>query len=329
MVADDEIHLPEIVRQKADQDGDGGSAWAAALPGILGELCDRWSLTLDEALPGASESYVVRARTSQGRVVVLKVCVFSDDFGARADLLRLAAGDGAVRLLAVDGRHQALLLEALGADLAAEGRDPLRTLPVVARLLARLWRVPPPASLGPPVDKAASLGAFVTSLDAALPGTASTRVVDAALACAARRSAAFDPAACRALHGDPAAANLLRVLAPREGAPDGYVLCDPQPFVGDPAYDLGVAVRDWVAPLRASADPSATMRSWCTVLAGAAGQDVEAVWDWALLERVATGLYATSLGAPEAGLGLLQTAEQLLGERAATPRSSGEGPLHM
>ncbi|WP_180357550.1 aminoglycoside phosphotransferase family protein [Streptomyces sp. NP160] len=309
---DDALHLPQIVLQKADRDGDGGRAWAAALPGVLRELCGRWSLVLGEALPGASESHVVRARTAAGDDVVLKVCVPGDDFTARADVLRLAAGDGVVRLLAVDGRHQALLLEALGPDLAAQGRDPRESLPVVARLLARLWQVPAPASLGPPVDKAADLAVLVTSLAEALPGTASPRVVRAALAGAARRSAAFDPGASRLLHGDAAGANVLRVLKPRSGAPDGYVLCDPQPFVADPAYDLGVSVRDWVAPLRASTDPAATVRSWCRVLADAAACDAEAVWDWALLERVATGLFATSLGAPEAGLALLETAEMVI-----------------
>lgn len=317
----DAPHLPEIVLQKADRDGDGGRAWASALPGVLRELSERWALVLGEALPGASESHVVRARNAEGGDVVLKVCVPSDDFAARAAVLHLADGDGAVRLLRVDHQRQAMLLEALGPDLAAEGRDPLTALTVVGRLLRRSWRMPPPGPLGPPTGKAASLGVLVSDLAAALPGAAPAGVVEAALQCARRRSDAFDPASSRLLHGDAAPANVLRVLVPRPGAPDGYVLCDPQPFVGDPAYDLGVAARDWVAPLRVAADPAAALRIWCSALADGAGAGADEVWEWAFLERVSTGLCASRYGASDVGAALLETAGWLLGRPGEHQRS--------
>ena len=51
------------------------------------------------------------------------------------------------------------------------------------------------------------------------------------------------------VHGDPHPGNLLAVRAPRPGADTGYVFVDPDGFVADRAYDLGVALRDWSSTL--------------------------------------------------------------------------------
>ena len=52
------------------------------------------------------------------------------------------------------------------------------------------------------------------------------------------------------VHGDPHPGNLLRVRVPRPGAETGWCFVDPEPFVADRAYDLGVAVRDFSDPAR-------------------------------------------------------------------------------
>ena len=98
---------------------------------------------------------------------------------------------------------------------------------------------------------------------------------------------------------------------PRRGAGAGFVFIDPATFLGDPAYDLGVALRDWCPELLAAGDAATLARSWCQLLASAAGVDQTAGWQWAYLERVSTGLYALSLGAEDQGRQLLLTAEAL------------------
>ncbi len=82
---------------------------------------------------------------------------------------------------------------------------------------------------------------------------------------------------------------------PRSGAEAGFVFVDPSTFIGDPAYDLGVALRDWCTELLAGDAPSLARR-WCRGLAAATGADEVAVWQWGYLERVSTGLYSESLG---------------------------------
>lgn len=161
---------------------------------------------------------------------------------------------------------------------------------------------------GDPVDKAADLHPSIAELWHELDHPCSERVVARALEFAERLSDGFAADRAGVLHGDAAVANLLQVPVPRPGAEAGFVFVDPSTFVGDPAYDLGVALRDWCAELLAG-DAPALARGWCRTLAAACGADEVAVWQWGYVERVSTGLYVESLGGD--GRPHLRTAEAL------------------
>ena len=255
----------------------GGERWLADLPATIAALEDRWGITVGARLAGGTASYVATAVTATGEPAVVKISVPGVDVDREVRTLRAAAGRGYVRVLAADLDRNAALLEPLGGSLTDSSLPPERQLAVLADLLPLAWAVPRDGLA--PTDKAAELAAFVGSFDR-------SAVVEEALRCAERRSAAYDPDRCVVVHGDAAAANVLR----RPGA--GWVFVDPDGFVGDPAYDRGVAVRDWCAELRAAADPRTLLRAYCRVLGG----DPDATWDWGFLERVSTGLYVASLG---------------------------------
>lgn len=136
-------------------------------------------------------------------------------------------------------------------------------------------------------------------------------MVARALACATDL-ADPNPADLVLVHGDPHPGNLLRVVHPRPGGETGWCFVDPDPSVADRAYDLGVAVRDFSSTLLD--DPgtaAARLRSWCARVAAPSGTDPSRVWAWALLERVSTGLYVTSFGAPRVGRPFLRSAALL------------------
>lgn len=249
------------------------------MPNVIADLAVRWDITVGKPRDGGTSSYVAEARTATGDPAVLKISVPGVDFDREARTLLAAAGRGYVRVFAVDLDRDAILLEPLGGSLARSGMSAERQLAVLAGLLPLAWQVPDQG--GSPLDKAAELADFIT----AHRDRRHVRIVDEALRCAERRSAAFDPDRCVVVHGD-AAANVLR----RPG--DGWVFVDPAGFVGDPTYDRGVAARDWGAELLASADPRALMRSYCQVLGG----DPAVTWEWAFIERVSTGLYVHHLG---------------------------------
>jgi streptomycin 6-kinase len=147
-------------------------------------LEDRWGITVGERLAGGTASYVATAVTATGEQVVVKISVPGVDFGREVRTLRAAAGRGYVRLLAADLDRNAALLEPLGGSLSGSGLPPERQLAVLADLLPLAWAVPPDRLA--PTDKAADLAEFVGAFGR-------SAVVDEALRCAGRRSAAFDP----------------------------------------------------------------------------------------------------------------------------------------
>jgi streptomycin 6-kinase len=288
----------------------GGAAWLDGLPGLLAALEQDWAVRITGWIPGGTTSVVARAERADGRPVVLKVAVPGPWFAEQAQALVAAHGDGYVRLLAHDRDRHAVLLEALGTSLQDSGLPPAAQLSVLGRLVSRGWRTPPPQERAR--DKAAELAQLVEQLWQDLGRPCSEQVLGHALGCARRLSAAFDPQTAVVLHGDAAAANAARVLVPRDGTEDGYVLLDPDQFVGDRTYDLGVALRDWSSELLADPSPGRLMDGWCRLLAGQTGTDPVAVSDWGYLERVSTGLYALSLTAEQDGLAHLRSAQALV-----------------
>lgn len=310
------VTVPDVVRARAAVDGDGGQGWVDALPGVLADLEERWSVRVGEQLAGGTAAFVAQARMESGSRVVVKVAVPEAGFARRVRTLELADGRGYVRLLARDLTRHAMLLEHLGPSMTQVGYSPERQLGTLAAVLTQVWALPHSAGAdvnawpGEPMDKAAGLDELVVRLWQELGRPCPERVVARALECAGQRSAAFDPDRAVVVHGDAAAANLLRVPVPRWGADAGFVFVDPDTFLGDPAYDLGVALRDW-CPELLTGDAPTLARRWCQLLASTAGMDETAVWQWGYLERVSTGLYALSLGAESQGRQQLRTAESL------------------
>ncbi len=103
------------------------------------------------------------------------------------------------------------------------------------------------------------------------------------------RAAAFDLDQGVVVHGDAHPGNALMVPAPREGAESGFVLVDPDGFLADPTYDLGVVLRDWSSQLLVG-DAMAVAHRYCDRLAAQSGLDGEAIWQWGYVERVSSGL---------------------------------------
>jgi streptomycin 6-kinase len=302
-----EPRLQPLTRARVASLGEAGRTWQGALPSVLAALAEQWSLTLGRAVPGGSSSYVVTARTADGGEAVLKVAVPDPAFPAQAATLQRADGRGYARLLAADLDRDALLLEALGPSLQQSSLGPADQLRLLADTLAQAWL--PPAGT-PPQDKAGGLHALVSRLWVEQGGPVDDAVLATALEYAERRRT-VDPAELVVVHGDPHPANLLQVRTPRSGAPSGWCFVDPDGFVADRAYDLGVALRDWTAHLEGP-DARRRLEEWCLLLAGRSGVDATRIWEWGFLERVSTGLYVRSFGAERVAEPFLRTAALLV-----------------
>ncbi|MCK1796692.1 aminoglycoside phosphotransferase family protein [Streptomyces sp. XM4193] len=311
--------MSDLLRSKVERSGPAGERWLTELAGRVRECERAWDFTAEAALPGGSEAYVVRGRRGTGEEAVLKLAPPGGRFADELRTLTAARGRGYVAVLASDPDGGAALLEALGPSLderaAASGqREAGRArwvIEVLCATLRRAWQ-PPPADAVPSADrKAAELLALIEQLWQELDRPCPERVVARARTYARRRAEAWDPGRAVVVHGDPHPGNALAVRTPRSGAEPGHVFVDPDGFVGDPAYDLGVVLRDGCGELALAPDPVGTVRSPCLGAAAATGVAADAVWEWAYTERVSTGLYLLALGEEEWGRGFLHTAELL------------------
>ncbi|WP_197429744.1 aminoglycoside phosphotransferase family protein [Auraticoccus cholistanensis] len=303
-----DVRLQPLARGRVASLGEAGQRWLDGLPLLLEELQRRWDVRLEgRGLPGGSASWVGRAVARDGSPRVVKVAVPGHDLAGEALVLSLAEGRGLVRLHGHDPEADAVLLEALGRPLGSTRLPPEEKLDHLVAALREVWRLPAdrfPVP-GPGEDKASGLTRLVLDTDARLGHPCPPEVLHRALDHAARRAADHRPDRCVVVHGDPHAGNAL--ASDDGGLP--YRLIDPDGFLADPAYDLGVVLRDWTD---LGGRPRERLEGACARLAEAAGLPAQAVWEWAFLERVSTALHLLDLGAETLGRRLLDSASALL-----------------
>lgn len=298
------IDVPEVVRAKAL--AVGAEDWLDGLPDLVGYLTGEWGLTLGRTYPDATEALVVEATEADGTPAVLKLLVPRSGDAARNEItvLRLADGDGCVRLLRHDEGLGALLLERLGPSLHDLGLPLRRRHEVLCTTAVRMWRPAPDCGLPTGADKGRWLVDHITATWEELDRPCTERAVAHAVACAEARIAAHDDERAVLVHGDVHEWNTLQ-------ADDGFRLVDPDGLLAEAAYDMGIVMREDPVELL-DGDPWERAR-W---LAARTGLDATAVWEWGVVERLSTGLMGV-------GIGLQPVAHQML---AAADRIAREVP---
>lgn len=249
------------------------AAWLERLPDVLRNLKHRWSLTLDAPFDDdeVSCSYVAAVVRADGTPAVLKIGMPHMEGEHEIHGLRFWDGDPTVRLLMADDDLGAMLLE------RCEPGTVLRTLPereqdlVISGLLRRLWRAPSAQHPFRPLSTLAEYWSKETlahieqwpdtglvreglRLFKELPRTETTEFV---------------------LATDLHAGNILRA----ERQP--WLVIDPKPFVGDPAYDATQHLFNCSTRLRS--DPEGIIRNLADLL----GVDHERVRLWTFARAAA------------------------------------------
>lgn len=296
------LQVPEAVRRKAI--AAGVAWWVDALPDVVADLERAWSLRVGRVFPDATEALVAEALLEGTTPAVLKLVVpqprVPDAARHEATVLRLARGEGCARLLREDPARGALLVERLGPSLHALGLPVERRHDVLVDAARRVWRPAPDAGLPTGAAKAARLADHVTRMWAELDRPCSAAAVEQALACAERRGQAHDDERAVLVHGDVHAWNALRA------AGGDFKLVDPDGLLAEPEYDLGVVARE-DPEVYLTGDPA----RWTRRLARRGGADPTAVWEWAVVERVSTGLLLTAIDLQPVGHRMLAAADRI------------------
>jgi streptomycin 6-kinase len=295
------FQLTDALRLRAQTHGESGAAWIRGLDACVTGLERDWRIRVGESLAGGSESLVLNATRADGTPAILKVGLpGSADLAAEARVYRIANGRGYAALLAHDDARNALLLERLGRPIAELGLTIRAQLELICSTLHTAWIALNGANgMMTGAEKARWLADFIVATAATLDQPCDRVVLDRALAFAAARERAHDPANCVLVHGDCHEYNTLLCA---DALADGALRCkfvDPDGLFADPAYDLGILMRGWNDELLAG-DALALGRGRCALLAALTGVDEDAIWQWGFIERVSTGLLLTQLGLPDA-----------------------------
>jgi streptomycin 6-kinase len=272
--------VPQYLAETASRE-QGVRDWISGLPQIVAGLADRWSLRVGEPFqPGGQCSWTAPVTGPAGASLVLKVG-FPFPGGEERDEaagLRVWAGNGTVRLHAACAGESAygLLMERclpgtpLGQSLPEPEQDQ-----VVAGLLVRLWAQPHTGYPFRPLAQMCAAWADEFEREYAAAGAADR--IDPGLARAGIAlfrdlpgTADAQVLLCTDLHGD-------NILAAQR-AP--WLVIDPKPYVGDPAYDVLQHMLN--CEDRLAADPAAL----ATRMAGLAGLDAGRVRQWLFARSV-------------------------------------------
>jgi streptomycin 6-kinase len=285
-------------------------AWRSTVPDLLARATRRWGLTLGNVHVGGTASHVVTVRTADGEDAVLKLSMPHREARDEAAALRWWDGSGSVRLLDADPDDPfVLLLERCDPGVRLTDRHdlaPEHRLTIAADLLTHLW------SRAAPGPTAATAPTAATGATAG-PGarTAFERVADVAAEWADlveermrtlrpdldRTMVAHGTALLRELpgtaarevvvHGDYNPGNVL--TATREP----WLVIDPKPMVGDPAYDLCPLLMQVDDPF-ALPDPTGALRVRITLLADRTGETPDRIIAWCVARLVESSLWYVS-----------------------------------
>ena len=272
--------VPRYLAETARRDH-GVRDWLAELPGIVAGLAGRWSLRVGEPFqPGGQCSWTAPVTGPAGPSLVLKV-EFRSPSGEERDEaagLRLWDGNGAVRLYAAceTGSAYGLLIERClpGTPLGQAQPGPEQDR-VVAGLLRRLWAQPHAAYPFRPLAQMCAAWAGEFEREYAAAGAADR--IDPGLARAGIAlfrslpvTAARQVLLCTDLHAD-------NILAARR---EPWLVIDPKPYVGDPAYDVVQHMLN--CEDRLAADPAGLAAR----MAGLAGLEPGRVRQWLFARSV-------------------------------------------
>jgi streptomycin 6-kinase len=249
------------------------AAWLDHLPDVLRKPERLWALTPDAPLDGEepSCSCVAAVRSANGTPAVLKIAMPHMEGEHEIHGLRFWGGDPTVRLLRAADDLGAVLLERCEPGTTLRALEEYDQDLVISALLRRLWRLP---STPHPFRSLSTLTEYWTNETLGqIEQWPDIGLVREGLQLLKElpRNATRKALLATDLH----AGNVLR--AEREP----WLVIDPKPFVGDPAYDATQHLLNCCRRLRS--DPYRTIRSF----ADQAGIEHERVRLWTFARAAA------------------------------------------
>jgi streptomycin 6-kinase len=131
----------EFTSRTIQMNGEAGRAWIEALPAMLDEYAQRWSLELYAPFE-LSYNYVAPATRADGTEAVLKLGFPNQELLSEMHALQVFAGNGMVQLLEADFDRQVFLLERVrpGVELITLEDNDESVIRIVVQVMEHYWR---------------------------------------------------------------------------------------------------------------------------------------------------------------------------------------------
>ena len=306
------LEVPEAVYNKVTTLGQVGQTWLDNLDELVQGLERDWRIKVGKALNGGSEAFVAEAVGEDNTEVVLKIAMpampGNAAFENEVKALTLVDGNGYVRLLRFDINRRALLLERLGNSLGSLELPVNTQIKIICRTLEKTWvHIPEQTQCLTREGVFTLFRDLIGELCQDINVSFSEKTINKALQFCESRALAFDHMTAVLVHGDAHSGNLLQVTPRNDQTKYQFKLIDPDGILCEPAYDLGVLMREWIDELLE--DPIGLGRKRCEYISRLTDVSPRAIWEWGFIQCVATGLLLAKVGQEQEGIKLLSVAD--------------------
>lgn len=303
--------VPDIVKKKAVSLGDVGKKWLNNIGTLIALLEHKWNVKVIRSLSGGSESFVAEVVTIGNNKAIMKVVMPSVEgnsvFEQQITALKLANGKGYVRLIDYDLKNRAMLVEKLGKPLSQFNYSSMIQMEIMCELLMQTWTVIEQEKTNLQSSKSLItwFSTFIVNLWLKLNKPCEKNIIDKSLSYLENRSSVLELQNEVLVHGDAHNGNILQVETSSDSE-SMFKFIDPDGLIAEPAYDLGVLMREWADELVVNPVEIGYKRS--IFLGELTNVEPVSIREWGYIQVVATGLLLIKIGEKTQGMQLLDIA---------------------
>ena len=248
-----------------------GADWLAGLPAAVERYVDQWELTVDGDPLSGEASLILPVVRRDGTEAMLKLQSVNDESEGEALALRTWHHDDVVAGLEDDPETSTILLERLEPRTLDDHPDPVEATRILAELLTHLMVVPAPPGIRRLSDIAAGM---IEDAPRLIPRLADPAEQALTWRFVAQVTELLPESGDRLLHWD---LHYYNVMAAKR---QPWLVIDPKPLAGDPAFELMPAVWNRWDDLVASGDLSQAIRDRFGLMLEVTGIDRDRALGW-------------------------------------------------
>ncbi|WP_375372038.1 aminoglycoside phosphotransferase family protein [Kribbella pratensis] len=279
------IEIPaKLVRNHSAKASD----WLAGLPAAVERYVDEWQLTVSGDPLSGEASLILPVVRRDGTEAMLKLQSVNDESESEALALRTWNHDDVVEVYEDDPETSTLLLERLEPRTLDDLPDDVEATRILAELLNHLSAVPAPPGIRHLSDIAAGM---IEDAPRVIPMLADPAEQALAWRYVAQVTELLPEPGDRLLHWD---LHYYNVMAAKR---QPWLVIDPKPLAGDPAFELMPAVWNRWDDLVATGDLSQAIRDRFDLMLEVTGIDRDRALGWTAGRILQNVLWFTADGA--------------------------------